>query len=343
MKDLQSLTSLQVAITSPDPELNTAARDYFTRHMRILEKCMESWPSPEMQMQVNQLREAFSADVNRPFELKRGFPFESPSPSSGGLQPSPPLDMSVQHPILSRHESVGHQNHVQYHATPITPPISSTGLSFEDSKDAAFISSSMQTMASSQQQSMPMQTTSMSIGQQWNPTPIIAYVLSALRLRLMLTEMIVSGTMHLDRQLPRRLQLIFLYRSIHHLSIPHQLPPKSRIRYTSRNSHILFRPACQHCLDIKQLHNYRHMLRQRLPSSRQACGETPSLARTTLQGISAVGIWKRMGHSTWTIQSKRSGQGRLAMWQLTTSALASKGHLYQKWDTRRSFIKCALI
>ena len=177
--NLRSLISRQVAITSPYPELNTAARDFFTRHMRILEQCMESWPSPEMQMQVNQLREAFSADINRPFELKKGFPFQSPSPSAGGLQPSPPLDINIQHPMLSRHESLGHQSQIPYHATPMTPPISSTGLSFEDSKDGGFLSSgSMQMMASSQQQqqSMPMQTTPMSIGQEWNPTPIIAYV-----------------------------------------------------------------------------------------------------------------------------------------------------------------------
>ena len=141
--------------------------------MRILEQCMESWPSTEMQMQVNQLREAFSADINRPFELKRGFPFESPSPSASGLQPSPPLDISMHHPMLTRHES---QNHVPYNTAPMTPPISSTGLSFEDSKDD-LMSGSMQMMASSQQQSMPMQTTPMSIGQEWNPTPIIAYVL----------------------------------------------------------------------------------------------------------------------------------------------------------------------
>ncbi|KAF6233432.1 hypothetical protein HO173_008364 [Letharia columbiana] len=163
-----------VAITSPDPELNTDARDYFARHMRILEQCMEAWPMPEMQMQVNQLREAFSADVNRPFELKRGFPFESPSPSAGGLQPSPPLDTNIQHPMLTRHESLGHQTQMPYHTAPITPPISSAGLSFEDSKDGLLMSGSMQMMASSQQQSMPMHTTPMSIGQEWNPTPIIA-------------------------------------------------------------------------------------------------------------------------------------------------------------------------
>lgn len=183
VNDLQSLTSRQVAITSPDPELNTDARDYFERHMRILEQCMEAWPEPEMQMQVNQLREAFSADVNRPFELKRGFPFESPSPSVGGLQPSPPIDKNIQHPMLTRHESLGHQSRMQqYHAAPMTPPISSVGLSFEDSKDGLFLSDSMQMMSSGQQPAMPLQTTPMSIGQEWNPTPIFAYVSSFLNL-----------------------------------------------------------------------------------------------------------------------------------------------------------------
>ncbi|CAD6582406.1 MAG: hypothetical protein ASARMPRED_000954 [Alectoria sarmentosa] len=162
-----------VAITSPDPELHRDAREYFTRHMRILEQCMEAWPMQEMQMQVNQLREAFSADINRPFELKRGFPFQSPSPSAGGLQPSPPLDTNVQHPMLTRHQSLGHQTQMPYHATPMTPPISA-GLSFEDSKDGLLMPGSIPMMASSQQQAMPMQTTPMSIGQEWNPTPIIA-------------------------------------------------------------------------------------------------------------------------------------------------------------------------
>lgn len=150
--------------------------------------------------------------------------------------------------------------------------------------------------------------------------------------------------MHLDSRLLRRRQLTFLYRSSHHLFMPHQLPPKFKIHYTSRNSHILFRPTCQRCLDIKQLHSYQHMLLlQRLLSSPQACGETQSLARTTLQGTSDAGISKRTGHSTWTTQFKRSGQGRPAVSQHTTSAPASKGQLYQHWDTRRSLINCALI
>lgn len=49
--------------------LNSQARDYFTRHMRILEHCIPI-ASPEMQAQINSLREAFSLDPSQPFELK---------------------------------------------------------------------------------------------------------------------------------------------------------------------------------------------------------------------------------------------------------------------------------
>ena len=205
---------------------------------------MEAWPMPEMQMQVNQLREAFSADINRPFELKRGFPFESPSPSTGGLQPSPPLDTNTQHTMLTRHESLGHQTQIPYHATPMTPPISSTGLSFDDSKDSLFMPGSMQIMASSQQQNMPMQTTPMSIGQEWNPTPIFAYVYDALNFRLMLTEVIANGIMHLDRRPLRQIKLIFPCRNIPHQFILHQLLRKHLTLYISHNNHILSRQAC---------------------------------------------------------------------------------------------------
>lgn len=268
---------------------------------------------PEMQMQVNQLREAFSADINRPFELKRGFPFESPSPSAGGLQPSPPLDMNVQPPILSHHESHGHQSHMSYHTAPMTPPISSTGLSFEDSKDGAFLPGSMSMIASSQQQSIPMQTTPMNIGQEWNPTPIIAYVPRASRLRLVLTKVTVSGTTHSERRLLRRHQLTYLCRSNHHLSSPHRLPPKYLTHYTSRNTHIPSKRACRHCPGIKPPPSYQPTLLpllQRRHSSRRACGETPSPAPTIRRGTSDVGIWKRTGHSKWTIRSRRSGQDR---------------------------------
>ncbi|CAK7263468.1 hypothetical protein SEPCBS57363_000574 [Sporothrix epigloea] len=87
---LNGLQNMQrgVAITSPDPDLNTDAREYFTRHMRVLEECMRSWPMADMQQKIDAMREAFSADVRKPFVLKPTFPYSSPSPSSS--QPSPP-------------------------------------------------------------------------------------------------------------------------------------------------------------------------------------------------------------------------------------------------------------
>ncbi|KAI9047644.1 hypothetical protein LZ554_008355 [Drepanopeziza brunnea f. sp. 'monogermtubi'] len=75
-----------VAITSPDPDLNADAREYFTRHMRILEKCTSSWPMPDMQQQIDSLREAFSADTRKPFVLKPSFPYGSP----GAINMTPP-------------------------------------------------------------------------------------------------------------------------------------------------------------------------------------------------------------------------------------------------------------
>ena len=162
-----------MAITSPDPAFNSDAKDYFTRHMRILENCTSAWPMPEMQTQIDALREAFSADTSRPFELKRSFPYASPS--SSGLQPSPPLDNGYPPPMLTRHESHGHINQMPYHTQPITPPVSA---GFELPKDASLPSASMSMMTNGQQQQqMPMQTPSIGTSQvEWNPTPIFKFV-----------------------------------------------------------------------------------------------------------------------------------------------------------------------
>lgn len=68
-------------MTSPDPDFIGDAWEYFTRHMRILERCSAEWPMPDLQTQIDSLRFTFSADVNRPFELKRTF-YENPASSS---------------------------------------------------------------------------------------------------------------------------------------------------------------------------------------------------------------------------------------------------------------------
>ncbi|KAH8701151.1 putative C6 finger domain protein [Talaromyces proteolyticus] len=114
-----------VAITSPDPEFHTDARDYFTRHMRILEQCSTTWPLPEIKAQIDALRLAFSADITRPFELKMTFPYGSPSEP---YQPSPPALGESQYGQFSQPQAAS-PHRLGYH--PITPPISAGA---EDSK-----------------------------------------------------------------------------------------------------------------------------------------------------------------------------------------------------------------
>ncbi|KAL1960761.1 hypothetical protein VTO42DRAFT_6591 [Malbranchea cinnamomea] len=107
-----------IAITSPDPEFHSDAREYFTRHMRLLEKCAPSWPVPEIQAQILTLRQAFSADINKPFELKPNFPYGSPSES---YRPTPPMDP---HYNPSSYLPNGQQNPGTFTTHPITPPTS---------------------------------------------------------------------------------------------------------------------------------------------------------------------------------------------------------------------------
>jgi len=169
-----------VAITSPDPVFNSDAKDYFTRHMRILENCTSAWPMPEMQTQIDALREAFSADTSRPFELKASFPFGSPS--SSGLQPSPPLDHAHPPPMLVPHEAHGQVQQTPYHAQPITPPVSA---GFDFPKEISFPPTSMATTTSGQHQNISALTPSMGGSQiDWNPTPIFKYVCPCFMLRM---------------------------------------------------------------------------------------------------------------------------------------------------------------
>ncbi|KAK3116395.1 hypothetical protein LTR53_003259 [Teratosphaeriaceae sp. CCFEE 6253] len=80
------------AITSPDPNFNSQARMYFTRHMRVLEHCISS-ATPEIKAQINALREAFSVDTMQPFELKPSLGLRSPTletaPTPSAIQQSP--------------------------------------------------------------------------------------------------------------------------------------------------------------------------------------------------------------------------------------------------------------
>ncbi|KAJ6782170.1 hypothetical protein PWT90_03602 [Aphanocladium album] len=115
-----------VAIVSPDPDLNTDAREFFTRHMRIMEQVMEVWPMPELQTQIDTVREAFSADTRRAFVLKPSFPYGSPHPSNKSSPPHMPCTAYQGNPARSGSldQHLDAHSSLRYVNNPITPPIS---------------------------------------------------------------------------------------------------------------------------------------------------------------------------------------------------------------------------
>lgn len=137
--------------------------------MRILEICTSAWPMPDMQMQIDALREAFSADTSKPFKLKSTFPYGSPGRT---LQPSPPLDLNYQHHSLSQQGSQDQTAQVQFHSEPMTPPIS-TG---HNDQDRSLASGSLAMMTNGGQQPILMATNTMGTDQTaWDPTRIFQY------------------------------------------------------------------------------------------------------------------------------------------------------------------------
>ncbi|KAJ0321237.1 hypothetical protein COL5a_009292 [Colletotrichum fioriniae] len=161
-----------VAVVSPDPDLNTDAREFFTRHMRVLERVMSVWPMADLQKQVDAVREAFSADVRKPFVLKPSFPYGSPQSSNHS---SPPRGYR---PGMARTASLDHQldtqnlqhSQVSYTSHPITPPISAGPV---DTKSDSPAIQSLVMMASQGSQAPGMQQTmSLSDAPAWNPARI---------------------------------------------------------------------------------------------------------------------------------------------------------------------------
>ncbi|KAI1090351.1 hypothetical protein F5B19DRAFT_484623 [Rostrohypoxylon terebratum] len=158
-----------VALTSPDPELNSDARDYFTRHMRILEKTMHSWPLPEMIKQIDAVREAFSADTRKPFVLKPSFPYGSPHPSSHS---SPPTANTYKPPMLQTSSMDSMDPHtgqqVSYANHPITPISASSADNKSDSPSAQSLS--LMTPGQSTQASTLAGGLSLGDHSAWNPS-----------------------------------------------------------------------------------------------------------------------------------------------------------------------------
>ncbi|KAI0173590.1 hypothetical protein GGR52DRAFT_572097 [Hypoxylon sp. FL1284] len=163
-----------VALTSPDPDLNTDARDFFTRHMRILERTMHSWPLPEMLKQIDAVREAFSADTRKPFVLKPSFPYGSPHPSSHS---SPPTANTFKPPMLQTSSlgsgidpQAGQHSQVSYANHPITP----ISVGSADSKSDSPSAQSLSLMTPGQSAQASALSSGMPLGDHptWNPSRI---------------------------------------------------------------------------------------------------------------------------------------------------------------------------
>ncbi|KAL8708303.1 MAG: hypothetical protein Q9220_006778 [cf. Caloplaca sp. 1 TL-2023] len=150
-----------VAITSPDPDFNTDAKEYFTRHMRLLENCTSAWPVSEMQSSIDALREAFSADISKPFQLRSNFPYGSPR---AALKPSEPVEVKY-HPTLDRQSSHEQPPHIHYGSQPLTPPMTA-GL--EDTNSGSM---HLGMMSNGHQQGLQMDHVNMDQSA-WNPTRI---------------------------------------------------------------------------------------------------------------------------------------------------------------------------
>jgi len=78
--------------------------------MRILEQCSSAWPVLEIQAQIDSLRQAFSADMGKPFELRADYR----RVASNNDEPSPRSD-----PGYTPESDYTQSTHV---GMPITPP-----------------------------------------------------------------------------------------------------------------------------------------------------------------------------------------------------------------------------
>lgn len=123
---------------------------------------MSAWPMPDMQKQIDSVREAFSADIRKPFVLKPTFPYGSPHSATHPSPPGRPPDSQVQH------------SQVSYTSHPLTP----VSVGPPDTKGESPSVQSLTTMASvhGSQASGVGQTLPLSEAPAWNPSRIFEYV-----------------------------------------------------------------------------------------------------------------------------------------------------------------------
>lgn len=140
---------------------------------------MEAWHMPELQKQVDAVREAFSADTRKPFALKPSFPYGSPHPSNQSSPPrlqtgyrpgASPLDQQQQ-----RQLEVQNYQQMNFAGHPISPPISAGPDAKSESpgvQAGGLVMMSQGSQASGMQQNM-----TISDAPAWNPARLFEYVL----------------------------------------------------------------------------------------------------------------------------------------------------------------------
>ena len=162
-------------MTSPDPDLNTDAREFFQRQMRLVEKVMGAWPMPEVQKQVNAVREAFSADVRKPFVLKPTFPYGSPTSSAA----TPPRSLGgMAGPMPPRAEQANLQAPVAFTSHPSTSPISAGPADVKGTQQMMMFTSGQGSQPAGLAQQVPMTEPPT-----WNPSRIFEYVFTYTHIR----------------------------------------------------------------------------------------------------------------------------------------------------------------
>lgn len=144
--------------------------------MRILERCTNAWPMPDMQQQIDALREAFSADTNKPFVLKPSFPYGSP----GAPMNHTPPRLTTQYrqgsaqsipQSLEHHHAQQPQQVSRYINHPMSPPISAGGTA--DAKSDSPAVQSLVMMATGQRGAPQAMNVGMAADQSsWNPSKI---------------------------------------------------------------------------------------------------------------------------------------------------------------------------
>jgi len=148
--------------------------------MRVLEDCAVMSPMKELQGQVQTLREAFSADVTRPFELKTGALNGSIMTAVMQQSSVPDSHRAFSHPQLRLQISQAQQQQILVtHSMPVTP-ISDHG---DDNADGPLAAASLAMM--SHQKTLPPGHHRGDDGSgiaAWNPAPIFEYATSSVPL-----------------------------------------------------------------------------------------------------------------------------------------------------------------